>query len=768
QAWVEVVRGMVLASLGKEDDAQLAWRRGSLVQGYDHPLTGLALLSLGRAALADGEKQIAEEMCLQAAAAAAEFGQLDLVGECFNQLSQLHLQGALGEEHGAFVHAIAWANRQRSRVLRSQLLLDVAEQLLAMNRAPEAAKVFADAMKGQGRRARVSVQQAAKQSLVEARLSYLQDKPELGDRAISKALETQRQVSTRQFQIQTADRFYRSGSERLTPRAASFLYAKLLREPTPTDWQQHLLDTLVFQTSPLTSSFENWFEVALERSEDRAAVDVIQLLKRHRFLSQLPLGGRLLSLRWVMEAPPTLLAAASQARRDELLLRFPEYAELSRQARQLQEALIEEVTRGEDQNAKKRIQLSKQLTELSALQESMLADIALRNEFVPIAFPPQRTVQEVQLRLNPAQVVWGFCEVSDGLFSYMVSSKYVAVWEVARPKTTMKAMAELLNQIGMRGPNQPMTIAQLSDPRWELTAGDVLNSLLEPQQRGFWNRFEELIVVPDGRLWYFPFELAFADDEMLIERMRIRYAPLLALTVTTEQPPPRAVETVTALGQLFPREADEVTRDHFEQMQRVVDDLVLLPEGAGGPTRVAWQRLLVLDDVNDTADGPLNWSPARVDQGRPGSTVADWIRLPWGGPPQILLPGFHTVTESGGMKGDGTELFNTMMALMSTGARTVILSRWRTGGETSYDLMREWLQECDVSSASQAWQRAVQVVRDSEVDPSWEPRVTSRGDDPVIQAEHPFLWAGYLVVDTGVGTPTPLPRKPDDTKTAAE
>jgi CHAT domain-containing protein len=124
---------------------------------------------------------------------------------------------------------------------------------------------------------------------------------------------------------------------------------------------------------------------------------------------------------------------------------------------------------------------------------------------------------------------------------------------------------------------------------------------------------------------------------------------------------------------------------------------------------------------------------------------------PWGGPDQVVLPGFHTPAEVALKRGGaGDELFLTVCGFMATGSRTVLLSRWRDGGRTSYDLMREFIRELPHRPASAAWQRSVQLVVHSELDYSREPRVKPPPEDVRITAEHPYFWSGYMLVDTGV------------------
>ena len=47
---------------------------------------------------------------------------------------------------------------------------------------------------------------------------------------------------------------------------------------------------------------------------------------------------------------------------------------------------------------------------------------------------------------------------------------------------------------------------------------------------------------------------------------------------------------------------------------------------------------------------------------------------------------------------------------MSTGVRTILISRWRPGGQSSFDLVREFAQELPHESPAAAWQRAVQLL----------------------------------------------------------
>ena len=63
--------------------------------------------------------------------------------------------------------------------------------------------------------------------------------------------------------------------------------------------------------------------------------------------------------------------------------------------------------------------------------------------------------------------------------------------------------------------------------------------------------------------------------------------------------------------------------------------------------------------------------------------------------------------------------------------------------------MREFVQELPRTSASDAWQRCIEVAKQLPLEPSLEPRIKTSGQGELPTAEHPFFWSGYLLLDTG-------------------
>jgi hypothetical protein len=119
----------------------------------------------------------------------------------------------------------------------------------------------------------------------------------------------------------------------------------------------------------------------------------------------------------------------------------------------------------------------------------------------------------------------------------------------------------------------------------------------------------------------------------------------------------------------------------------------------------------------------------------------------------IVLPGFHSSAESMGRDaraGNGNEIFLSSLGLMSQGARTVVLTRWRTGGASSMELVTNFLQELPFNNAAESWQRSVKLAQNSPLTLDQEPRVQKSKDAPELDASHPFFWSQFIVIDSGV------------------
>jgi hypothetical protein len=272
-------------------------------------------------------------------------------------------------------------------------------------------------------------------------------------------------------------------------------------------------------------------------------------------------------------------------------------------------------------------------------------------------------------------------------------------------------------------------------------------------------------------MWYLPFEALQVPIEgklqPLISRFRIRYAPTLSLAFAPYPPARRASGNAAVVwGKLPSREEDEALKASREKIESALSGIAPLktaPPGTSSIYSALLNQLIVFDDLVLDDKDLYAWLPIPLDRNKAGGTVNDWLCLPWGRPTEIILPGFHTTAEDAlkrlGRNGiPGNDVFLNVCGLMSTGTRTILLSRWRTAGQSSYDLVREFAQELPHTSPADAWQRAVMLESATQLNLEAEPRIKHAPTDETPKANHPFFWAGYMLIDSSQVSQKPEPK----------
>jgi hypothetical protein len=321
---------------------------------------------------------------------------------------------------------------------------------------------------------------------------------------------------------------------------------------------------------------------------------------------------------------------------------------------------------------------------------------------------------------------------------------------------------------------------ELSNDKWREMAGKIYQGLFAGARLDL-AQTTDLAIVPDGWLWYLPFEALIPPPEkkdanqqggaaatLLIERVPLHYGPTAALAVGDQRPlrPTRVtgiVASESAAAEASGAGSDGASLKPLEDAMKGSVRLVPPLSQPGYLFVPLLDQLVVIDDVDVSKNDPYAWSPLPKSRGKNSDSLAAWMGLPYEGPQRVVVTGLPTAAETGLKtsrraegKGPapGSEIFDSLCALMASGARTVLISRWRTGGQMNLQLVREFMQELEHSPADQAWQRSVLLAWETPLDAAQEPRLKrlEEGAEPP-GADHPFFWAGYLLVDTGTGGP---------------
>ncbi len=781
-SWIDLELGVAYAAAGQTAQAIPLLKQSLVVSGeFDHPLTAMALLELGRIALDAGNYPEAGKCFEEATYSAAVFNDLTTLEEAFRLGEQTHVIAGQPGVYPPLAAATAWA-RNKYRELHASLLLSTAENNALVNKTNIALAALGEAKGSMGTRTISKLGDTASRfHYLAALVDFQLGKTTPGDQEIEQALNLQRDASKWLFQIRLADYFVVGhDGPHLNAHRALDLYARLLGDPTPADWASRPLEALSVLSTPHAPVYEHWFESTLDSGME-LGLEVADRTRRHRFYSTLPLGGRLLSLRWVLESPIAGLDKQSQLERQNLLTKFPKYDELAKQVHKLRDEL-EAAPLVADGAAAQRKQAESlaELGRLSAQQEVLLREMALRREAADMVFPPMYATKDVQASLPPRQLMLIFFTTANSTHAWLLSKERYASWKTDAPAVLEKKIQMLLKAMGNYDSVREIQQTQLTEETWRQASRDLTDALLSNSKAGgtrvnLSDNIDELIVVPDGPLWYLPFECLQvsppgADTKKrsrdgkelvpLITKSRVRYLPTMGLAMPEHINRKPTQEIGFVLGKLFPRDDSATAENEFDQLKNGLPHAWPIKGAlpAASPIYASlFDSLVVFDDIAAAKKGPYDWSPMQLDRSEAAGALSQWFALPWKTPLAIVLPGFHTPAEtalrstpSGGL---GNEMFLSVCGLMSTGTRTLLLSRWRPGGESSYELIRQFIQELPFSSAADAWQRSVQVAMQTPLDFNREPRIKKSTGGEGMTARHPFFWSGYLLVDTGWAPP---------------
>jgi tetratricopeptide (TPR) repeat protein len=757
QAWISCQLGLAYKSAGKLEQAASELTRSLVVAGqFDHELTALALVELGHLAFDQGQYNLAADFYLEATFAAAVFDQFDVFSEAFQGGWLTHLISGKPGLYTPLVPATAWVQRH-SRAAQASLLLTTAENYVSGGEAVQAAALLGQARQTIGNREMRNGRIGGRFNYLSALVDFQQGNLASGTKALATAMTFQRLSSKWLMQIGLADRSYVAGG--ISQRVAEGLYSELLREPTPADWAADPAETLVYVSTPRLAPLLRWFDLAILLKDDEKAIEIADRLRRHRFHSTLPLGGRTLALRWILEAPQDLLSQSAVLQRQDLMIRYPEYAKLAAQAVEVRQQLraipLETDDAGQRQQQKT---LFTQLAKMSDRQELILSNIALRREPSEFVFPPLLGLKQIQAKMPEGQLLLAYVVGNRNVTAFAVDKERIASWQVESPEDLPNQVTSLLRSIGVSDRKKTLEIADFKNTAWQKDSARLLAQLTNIRDEETWSRYREVVIVPDGYLWYVPFETLYtsegAQGRPLISKLPLRYVPTAALAnAAGPVAGPQAVTGIVA-GRMFPgldlriaaAAADDI-RTALPSAQR----LTVAPVVPSSLLAANLDRLVVLHELDQPSRTPYGWSPMQLDRGVRGTELESWLTLPWQGPAQIVLPGYRTAADTELKSGaNGDDIFLPVCGLMASGAGNILLSRWLVGGQSSFDLIREYVQELPYTRASEAWRRSVLLGARNPIDPALEPKIRAVPLTEELRGAHPFFWATYLLIDTGV------------------
>ncbi|MFM9059565.1 MAG: CHAT domain-containing protein [Planctomycetaceae bacterium] len=792
QSWIDVALGTALWAQGKPDQAAPLLERGLTIgRGLDHALTPWGLIVLGRIALDADRAAAAAAQFEEATYAAAEFGDTRALEEAFRlAFTARMLAGDRGVPATIRAAGDAIGPGDGLDVLRARLFAMRAEALAAAGDARGAAAALRDIdprlLRGEPGQAAVGAEAA----YAEALAGLAAGDVAAGDADLGRALGLARARSVRLFQLSRLVDLVGAGA-RIADRQAEALFARYLGPPSPRDFGVDPLGTLAVISAPRQEAFDAWIAVAARRGVERASdavLDPAEAARRDRWLAARPLGGRLVSAERLLAADPGGLDPGTAARRAAIVAARPELGplldRLAKHRADLAAAALAAGRPADGAAARTPPGAANTWAGYRGLAEGLarhVAVLAAGRDAVTIDFPPLTPAAEIRRRLAPRQLILSFHWTGQGLTGVLESRDRFVTWDVRQAASLPAEIAQLARGLCLFDAHGPVGTDRLLASDWRGPAGRIERTLFENSRVALAEGIDELVIVPDGWLWYVPFELlpvtsaradATGGPRLLGEVCRVRYCPTRSLAVMGfEAPRPTGPVGIHAARMARGDDA-AATAAVLARATAAIDRAVPVVMPAAGPPGAlvasVFDALMMFDESGE-AGAAATLVPAAA--GRGGLTFADWIAPPPKRARVVVVPGLQTALADGLKEKSlpsrpGDDVFLPATDLLAAGAHTAVVSRWRVGGGTCVDLMTEFVREATAPAAdppepaSALWRRAVDLVTAECPDLAHEPRLRQIGDAALADARHPFLWAGYALVDCGAGIVPPAAAAP--------
>lgn len=752
-AWNGIALGIAYAGVEEFDKAQrILLQSLQFGGGMDHSLTPLGLLELAIIKFQLGELAEAATLAAEASYSAALYRQYDVLDESLSLGTTIHLIQTRSP-YPPLENAIAWLNRDRARLAQTSLTIRLAECFSEAGEPNVSAQLLSDAAQSA---ARIGGPLQGRIEYLSALNSFLNGDFDAGRTRLAEGLARFQSGSRWLYQLGLADNL--TLNKKITDRQSDALYGMLLRDPLDNEWRMEPIEAMSFLASDHLAPIERWFSIAVANQEFEHAIEIAELLRRHRFFATMPLAGRQLSFRWLMHGPEETVGKPVLAQRTDFLTRYPAYKQLCDQSEMLQQKLLAGRLLTDPDTDERREQTSTflELMTVSQRQEATLASFALRREPASMTFPPAIIASTVRNEIAADQLILYVVEAADSVYFLTIDLQGAKLLSWQPRKRVIQDINQLYREAHLA--ERQLDAEMLQDEKWKATAYKVAATWLPQLDLSPLGTGSELLVIPDGVMWYAPWELLrFGTDEpsakSLFDLAALRYSPTLGLAISPQRTHKPWTRTAVFSGPLANKFEVEWTQARVEDYQKLSPEIIAIPERLDFPSNlfntILDQVVVWSESEGIEKSGPYGLVPVEKDRGKNGSNLAAWMSLPFTGAEHVVLPTFSGLGDLG-IKGkaDGHEFFVIACAMLSSGTRTVLLSRWNVAGESVLEVSRGYLDNvAEDFSPAQAWHQAAAELQTKPLDWSRELRLKPTKSPPELTGRHPVFWAGYMVFD---------------------
>ncbi len=683
--------------------------KSALPGGSAHPLTAVTLMSKAQTAATGNQVNAVLDIASVAANTAAALEQPEWIGEAM-QLAA----GCATTQNAAVVAKTAGmaavATNRESRLASLHCLVAAADASVTAGDLKSASAFLIQARDLSSRRDVLVPRLDAYRAYVAARisasagLSLASPTTNETDQNVANVRDFAMNHRSRKRPLVSMPRLFQMGLIRASlggsvgGKTGDALLAAYSSEPPIEIWRRDPVDALSACMADRSFLRTARVELAAAGGYTEPFIIACDKMLAGRFLDQLPLGGRVSQVRTLVSRDADLLPKDVVAFRDD-------------GGQALKELLASVVNENNPTPVS-----------VEAMEARATALALDRIEFPEITIPSLDTEKPAST-LPERTGLLTFVSVGNRVYGSLASNGKIVMWDIAGASRLPGEIGRLLKAIGV-GKTRGKRIPENDD--WKEAAVSLRQRLIPDESMLEKSGFDNLIVVPDGPLWYLPMEILPVGDAkspLVGEKMSVRYAatPGLAIKPVAPQSDNEAIGFVSARF-FSPREL-EIDESMQQSMIDGMKEPVRLPLASDAPSSFLGGRvghLVIAATQNANLKQPLATNIAGYDRSSPYGTLGAWIRFPAAAPSSVVMMGMRSPIDQGQM-GDGNDVFMMLAGLQVASVRDILISRWAVGGESSAMLLRELTQELPFIGLRESFTRAKIILQNSALDPSAEP-----------------------------------------------
>ncbi|MDZ4850231.1 MAG: CHAT domain-containing protein [Pirellulaceae bacterium] len=754
-----ICRGLALVATGDLKSAKQLFQSNLELQGgWDHPLTGVALLALADLAIFEDDRTTAIRMLSESTLVFARLGQHDWLSEAverFGAVAAVRRQlGSLNmlTEMATWLRTRSYLSHTATLVSAAGLAAELDTPIVADSFATQALRKTAE-MVGP-----IPFFQAAARFAI-ARNLIKQRKIELGRTALDglvnlvQGVDIPGPLSRPLFQLQWLERLIATGQ--ISPSVAVTQYDRLLDAPSKSSWLYEPMESLSATTADLSGPGQRWLAMIASQGKPAATIDAFERLKNIQCRYFFPIAGRELDIR-------RLFHSERLQHREEIALQiasvrkqFPAIDQAANLIhRQIEAARNIKSIDSKVWTVEEKATWS-QLVQHCDQQEQRILDASTARVEIPITFPPSTSVEKAKLQLgqdgtNQNRGILGFFVSSNAVYGYLITANHLELWNVERIAIAYDKHRQVLDAVGV-GQSSGKILAAIQKPAWQLPAKELQSLLIPAEPLKKLSEVDNLIIIPHNWLWYIPFELLPSSmgnsTQPWIAQHSISYSPTLGIALQNLVKSEPALRTlgVSRSGFFVPeKEFDSaMTKDILASIDPSQHIEVTAKVHESRWSRLQFDRVWVAS--NTTLEYGTPFSIMAYDAG--GSTsLRQWLQLPMTAPAQLVLIG-NEIPAMSQKEGDGTELFRLACSLAAMGNRSALVNRWSVRGESSKLLLEDYLRHSNEFPAAQAWRRSVLALWETPLQYTAEPILGTAKKEHFqdkFSGEAPIFWASTI------------------------